>query len=265
RPRAGILHTNCTAAAARERLRRRWPQAQVIGFDEPTSVPALRAAGVFAATAPVVAVIEDHCVVRNGWDRELLSAHRAGKSVVGGPIRNGSTRIRDWAGFLFEYSRYMEPVERGPVADLPGMNVSYDRKAIEVIGDLLRQGKWEGWLHARLRSRGFELFLDDDAVIHHVKDFGFREFAAQRFHYARAYAGLRNADLGRRRFAYALGAPVIAPLLYFRIARNVFGRRRHRREFVLATPLLFVYTSITAVGEGIGFLFGGGRSLLRVK
>ncbi len=264
-PDAEILVPDCTDEQTREHLRERWPQAQVIGFEEPTSVPALRAAGVAAATAPYVAVIEDHCVVRNGWAAELLAAHRAGRPVVGGPIRNGSTRVRDWAGFLFEYSRYMEPLPSGATADLPGMNVSYDRRAIAEIDDLLRQGKWEGWLHARLRARGFELFLDDDAVIHHVKDFGFLEFAGQRFHYSRAFAGMRNEDLGARRFGYALAAPVIAPLLYFRIARNVMHRRHHRRELLLATPLIFVYTLITAVGEGIGFVFGGGRSLLRVK
>jgi hypothetical protein len=264
-PGAEILVPDCTDETTRNHLRERWPQARVIEFDEPTSVPALRAAGVAAATAPYVAVIEDHCVVRNGWASELLGSHRAGRSVVGGPIRNGSTRIRDWAGFLFEYSPYMEPIAPGAAADLPGMNVSYDRKAIAEIDDLLRQGKWEGWLHARLRSRGFELYLDDDAVIHHVKDFGFWEFVAQRFHYSRAFAGMRNADLGARRFLYALAAPAIAPLLYFRIARNVLRRRRNRRELLLATPLLIVYTVVTAVGEGIGFTLGGGRSLLRVK
>ena len=35
------------------------------------------------------------------------------------------------------------------------MNVSYDRRALEAIDDLLREGRWEGRLHARLRERGF--------------------------------------------------------------------------------------------------------------
>jgi hypothetical protein len=98
-----------------------------------------------------------------------------------------------------------------------------------------------------------------------VKDFGFAEFAGQRFHYARAYAGMRNADLGRSRIVHALAAPAVVPLLYFRIARNVFRRGRHRREFLLATPLILAYSLVTMVGEGLGHAFGGGRSLLRVK
>jgi hypothetical protein len=265
-PEAEIVVADCTDKETRERIRAEWPRVRLVGFEEPTSVPELRAAGIAAASAPHVAVIEDHCVVRNGWSSRLVAGHRAGRSVIGGPIRNGSTeRLRDWAGFLFEYSAYMEPGPEGAVGDLLGMNVSYDRRAIAAIDDLLREGKWESWLHERLRARGFELYSDAKATLDHVKDFGFREFAAQRFHYARAFAGMRNADLGRRRFLYALGTPALVPLLYLRVARNVLRRRRHRREFLLASPLILVYIVVTAVGEAVGFAFGGGRSLLRVK
>jgi glycosyltransferase involved in cell wall biosynthesis len=264
-PEAEVVVADCTDEQTRQSVRERWPLVRLVAFDEPTSVPELRAAGIAAATAPYVALIEDHCVVRNGWAPRLLAAHRAGRSVVGGPIRNGSHRVRDWAAFFFEYSAYMEPVAEGAVDDLPGMNVSYDRRAIAAIDDLLAQGKWEGWLHERLRSRGFELYSDPAARLDHVMDFGFREFVGQRFHYARAFAGMRNEDLGPRRIVHALAAPALVPLLYSRIARNVLRRGRHRRELLLATPLIVVYTLVTAIGEGLGFALGGGRSLLRVK
>ena len=55
------------------------------------AVPELRAAGIFAATAPYVAVIEDHCNVREGWADRIVAAHEAGHSVVGGSIRNVAT------------------------------------------------------------------------------------------------------------------------------------------------------------------------------
>ena len=92
-------------------------------------------------------------------------ATRAGHGVVGGPIRNVVTeRLRDWAAFFCEYSAVMEPMPRGPVAGLPGMNVSYDREAIAAIDDLLREGRWENWLHPRLQERGFELWCEPEAV-----------------------------------------------------------------------------------------------------
>jgi hypothetical protein len=102
-------------------------------------------------------------------------------------------------------------------------------------------------------------------TIDHMKDFGILEFVMQRFHYARAYAAMRNDDLGRRRALYAAAAPAIIPLVYARISRNVLQRRRHIRELVLATPLLLVYLLATALGESIGYASGGGSSLLRVK
>jgi GT2 family glycosyltransferase len=263
-PGAEIVVADCTDARTRQGIRDGWPAVRLIGFDTPTSIPALRAAGIAASTAPYVALIEDHCVVGPGWAKAILAAHAAGYSVVGGPIRNGATRLRDWAAFLFEYSAYMEPQAAGPVSDLPGMNVSYDRRALAEIADLLAAAKWEGWLHARLLERGFAFYATPEATLDHVKDFGIREFLGQRFHYARAYAAMRNDDLGWKRAAYTMTSPAIVPLVYARIARNV-SRRGHARDFLLATPLLAVYLMATAVGEGVGYATGGGSSLLRVK
>lgn len=263
-PDAEVIVADCTDAETRRRVGEGWPSVKLLSFDEPTSVPVLRAAGVFAASAPRVSVLEDHCVVLNGWAEALL--RNGSPAAVGGPIRNrADARVRDWAGFLFEYSTFLEPAVRGPARVLPGMNVCYDRRAIEAMRDLLREGKWESWLHGRLRERGFELRYEPDAVIEHDMDFGVREFVAQRFHYARSYAAMRNPDLGRRRALYALASPALIPLLYARVVANVLRAGRHRRQLVLATPLLILYTAVTAVGEAIGYTAGGGRSLLRVR
>jgi hypothetical protein len=148
---------------------------------------------------------------------------------------------------------------------LPGMNVCYDRRAIDAMADLLRASKWETWLHARLLERGLELRYEPDAVIGHDMDFGVRDFASQRFHYSRSYAAMRNPDLGRRRALYVFAAPLLVPVLYARVVANVVRAGRHRGKLVLATPLLLAYTTVTAVGEAIGYAFGGGRSLLRVR
>ena len=77
---------------------------------------------------------------------------------------------------------------------------------------------------------------------------------------------MRNPDLGLRgRLLYAVGSPLLIPLLYARVARNMLRKRVHRRELVLATPLLVLYTAVTALGEATGYAIGGGGSLLRVK
>ncbi len=145
------------------------------------------------------------------------------------------------------------------------MNVSYDREAIAAMDDFLQRGLWETWLHPHLQQSGFDLWSDPEIALDHVKDFGFREFLSQRYHYARSYAGLRNPELGWKRALYCGGSPLLIPLVSYRIARNVIRNGRHTREFARAAPLLAVYEAAWTVGEAVGYAFGGGRSLLKVK
>jgi hypothetical protein len=265
-PGARVILADSTDAATRSHVRERWPTVTVLEFDEQKTVPELRAAGAFAADTPYVALTEDHCLPDVGWADGLVRRHGEGHAVVGGAIRNSATeRVRDWAAFFCEYSEHMEPVPLGPVEALPGMNVSYDRRALAEIDGLLREGRWETWLHAHLRSRGFELFADPELTVLHDKDFGFGEFVSQRWHYSRSYAGMRNAELGWKRAVYVVASPLLVPVIYFRIARNVLRRRRHRKELAIATPLILLYLCVWAAGEAVGYAFGGGRSLLKVK
>jgi hypothetical protein len=265
-PEAEIIVADYTDEGTRQRIREEWPAAKLLSFDEPTPVPLLRAAGTAAATAPYVAVIEDHCVVREGWSSRILAAHLAGHEVVGGSIRNGETgRVRDWAAFFCEYTEHMEPAPAGVVASLPGMNVSYSRDAIAAMDGYLKKGLWETWLHPHLQSQGFELWSDPEIALEHVRDFGFWFFLEQRYHFARSYAGLRNPELGWKRAVYCLGSPLLVPLVTYRITRNVLRNGRHLAEFARAAPLVTVYAAAWAVGESAGYALGGGNSLLRVR
>ena len=263
---AEIIVADSTDEATRARVRESWPAARLLSFDTPTTIPELRAAGIAAATAPHIALIEDHCVVRPGWAELIVRQHDEGHAVVGGPIHNAvDDRVRDWAAFFCEYSAYLEPGPSGPAPGLPGMNVSYDRTAIAAIADLLADGRWETWLHARLLERGFELWADPALVIDHAKDFDLREFLSQRYHYSRSYAGMRNPDLGWKRALYVLASPLLPPLLYARIAGNVLHAGGRALTLVAATPLVFLYLAVWTYGEAVGYTFGGGHSLLEVR
>lgn len=265
-PATEVILADWTDEETRRRVREGWPEVRLLSFDEPATVPELRAAGIAAASAPRVAVIEDHCVVTDGWAQRIIEAHRAGHGVVGGAIRNAAVeRVRDWAAFFCEYSEHMEPLPAGPAQTLPGMNVSYNGDAIAAMQSLLDAGSWETWLHPHLQQCGFELHCVDGLTLEHVKDFDLREFLSQRWHYSRSHAGMRNAELGPKRAFYALSTPVLVPVLFTRIARNVFRKRSHRREFVLAAPIVMLFVTTWALGEAVGYVFGGGRSLLKVR
>lgn len=265
-PDSEVVVADWTDAPTRALVRERWPSVRLLSFDRPMAVPELRAAGIAAARAPYIAVIEDHCVVSKGWEQAVLRAHEAGHSVVGGEIRNARTRrLRDWAAFYCEYSEHMDPLPAGPAPSVPGMNVSYDRRAVAAMQPLLDEGRWETWLHPHLEREGFAFHVADGMTLYHDKDFGVREFSSQRWHYARSHAGMRNDELGLKRVVYAGGSPLIAPLMLRRIWGNVAAKPRHRRRFAAAAPLLFAYLCVWAAGEAAGYVLGGGRSLLKVR
>ena len=97
-PAAEVIVADSTDEETRRRLRDGWPAVTLLTFDEQQTIPELRAAGIFASTAPLVAVIEDHCRVTPEWAGAALRAQEQGHAVVGGPIRNIVTdRARDWA------------------------------------------------------------------------------------------------------------------------------------------------------------------------
>jgi len=264
-PEAEVVVADWTDEQTRARVREGWPKVKLLSFDEPMAVPELRAAGIAAARAPYVAVIEDHCVVHRDWSRAIVSAHEAGHPVVGGPVRNAAGRLRDWAAFFVEYADFMEPLPAGEVAGLTGMNVSYDRRAIEAMQPLLDQGRWESWLHPHLASEGIRFRAEPAIALDHVMRFDVPFFVSQRYHYARSHAGARNPALGIKRIAYLGGSPLIVPLMYARTARAVFEKRRHRLRFLLTTPLILFYLTVWAGGEAVGYALGGGQSLLMVR
>jgi hypothetical protein len=254
----------------RSRIPGRFPWVTVLAGAEHETIPELRDRAIRHSRAPVVAVIEDHCMVGDGWLNEARAAHAElpddSFAAVGGPVENGAVdRLRDWAAFLCEYSHAMGPMAAGETPGIPGNNVAYRRSALDVL-EAERASQWEYFLHARLRRAGYRFLLRPSMVVHHKRPFGFAEYVQQRFLYSRSFAAMRAAGTGRtRRWMLALVSLALPPLLMVRISRQVLGKRRHVGKLIASLPLLAVFTTSWAAGEIAGYLFGAGRSLERVK
>lgn len=247
---------------------RRHRNAALIAVDQPgATIPELRALAIRRARGELVGITEDHCIAPDGWLEAMVRAHEAGHPIVGGPIANAETRrLVDWAAFFCEYSRFEPPLPSGP-GPVPGNNVTYERRLLPLIDDLLARGVWEEEYNARLAEHGYPTYLEPGAVMLHRKRFGLGEFVAQRYHYARAFAGLRlrEAPLARRLLYAGFAAGGLPPLLLLRIIRNVLARGRHRRELLLSLPLLALFVVVWGWGEVVGYLLGEGDSLARVE
>jgi GT2 family glycosyltransferase len=254
-----------TGAAIRERFAR--PELHWIEGEPRASIPRLRAIGMARARGETLAILEDHCSVAPNWLQVIARARSEGHRVVGGAIANGAVdRVRDWAAFFCEYSAFMPPVPRGAVAALPGNNCAYERRLLDSLEQELYQEVWEYFLHARLRERGALFWSEPELVVSHDKRFDIGYFLAQRYHYSRSFVTMRFRGWPRwKRLAYGCALPGLPPLLLARMARSIYEKKRHHKEFLRALPLTLLYLVAGAVGEAVGALVGAGRSLEKVE
>lgn len=251
----------------RDALARRFGHARVIPVAPNTSIPRMRAIALAHATAPTVAVIEDHVAVTPGWASKFVQARDAGARAIGGGIENAATsRTVDWAAFLCEYSHAVAPQRAGSADAIAGNNTAYDRQLLEDVRDVIAPDRWEDALHAELRRRGETLWHRPDIVARHKKHFTIRGYASQRFLYSRSYAGARTTGYSAvRRMLAGAAALTLPPLLLARIFTRTWRGRAHRSALLRSAPLLLVFVVVWSVGEAVGSWFGAGDALARVK
>jgi len=266
---AEIIVADRCGNGVRDLIARKYPHVRLLSFSEKKTIPELRAMGIRSARGQFIAITEDHCLAEPHWYERMLEAHRRYYGVVGGPVENHPSirRLRDWAVFFCEYSPYYSPVPTGETADIPGNNISYRREFLPHVADLLDGGGvWEGLLNERLQLRGIRLYCDPSLVVFHKKEFGFGYFASQRYHYSRAYAGMRTqgASLGKR-LAWMAATPLLPALLLARITRNVLRKKRYLGKFAAAQPYLWAFLLFWGIGEFVGYLSGPGESLQKVE
>lgn len=251
----------------RTRVTQRFPFAQLLPVSDTTTIPHMRALAIDLATAPTVAVIEDHVIVPEQWAQQMVEARRGDVRAVGGALVNAATTSRvDWAAFLCEYSHVLAPRPPGPAEWLMGNNTAYDRLALQECGEIVHAGRWENVLHDELRRRGITLWNRPDIVVGHKKHYTVGEYTAQRFLYARAYAADRvHSSSVLSRMAYGAAAVALPPLLYGRITARVWQSGAHRRELLHSLPLLALFVSAWGLGEVAGAWFGDGGAMARVR
>ena len=263
-----VVVADCTGAGTAAAIRERHPWVRLITFDERQSVPALRSAGVAAATGRLVAVTEDHCVPQRDWVASLIEAQRrTGWAAVGGGVEIAPTdRAIDWAVYFCEYASLMSPVPAGPAPAVPGMNVAYDMEQLEPMRSVFTQGLWENVIHDRIKEAGHQIGLDPSVIVNHCKHFTIAMFLSERFHYSRAYAGNRvSGASSMTRATWAVKSLALPPLVLLRVLRAVITRRRHLGRLARCAHLVVMFSVVWSVGELVGYVAGPGDSLVKIR
>ena len=246
----------------------RFPAARFLHVAGSRTPAELRARAVAEARGRVVALVEDHCMPDPDWCARIISAHRAGHAAVGGSVEKGfapgSSRdtTLDWAVYLTDYSRYMNPLPEGPATTLTDCNVSYKRESLESIHDVWTHEFHENLVNGRLHETGGSLWFDPRIVVRNYRPLTLSRAIRDRYSFGRLFAATRveGQPFGKR-LVFAAASSIMPPVLAARAARNLTTRRRHREQIVRCAPALLFVASIWMFGEMIGYLTGSPGSL----
>jgi hypothetical protein len=232
----------------------------VVSVGSSASLADSRVAGVRAAKAPLVALVETHVFPDPDWAEALVRAHRdPSAAAVGAVVANANPATsRSWACLLMDYGSWLEPNAGGVVAVLPSNNSCYKRELLLAHPEFEAGMAYGPHLHEALKAQGHELHLTSGARIRHLNTSAPRAWLAERYILGRSLASLRASRWSPlRRIVYACGSPLIPLLRIWRISRHAGRPIRDHRLFPRVLPALMVALVSSTVGELAGFALGG--------
>ena len=158
------------------------------------------AAGVRATHAAVVAIIEDHAYPEPEWAEALVDAHHGPWAIVGPSFENANPASSfSWANMFIAYGRWVRARESGAVDEVSRHNLSAKRDVLvgygEELEDRLVRG---GGLLEDVRERGYELYLEPGAKVHHVNPSKLSSTLRLRIDSGRLHAARRAHGAGGR-------------------------------------------------------------------
>jgi GT2 family glycosyltransferase len=245
------------------------PAVRTVRLPPDTLFSAAKALGVARASAPAVAVLEEHCWAYPGWAAALIEAHRGPWAAVGAEVHNGnpSTPLSRTIAII-NYYPWMAPARRAEHAMLPGHNSSFKRDVLlaygNELGELLRA---EIVLHVRLHRDGHRLLLEPAAKFAHVNESTLRSAGLGRFLWNRCYGPMRARTFGwplARRAFYVLATPLV-PVYSLVLLVSRLSRLRPDlvRPALAAAPQILALQLVSALGLALGLLFGIGNAEAR--
>ena len=252
RERAQVIVASTMRAS--EGLRTRFPWAEFC--ERPGAlVPALWRDGIERARGRIVALTIAQMIPASDWIETIVREHEH-HDAVGGAIDAGEGLRRvDWAEYLCRYAREMAPFEPNEREDIAGDNASYKRALLVDEWEHLRDGFWEPVIHPVLRHRGVGLWLTPAMLVRQGRSCGFAAFARQRSRHGRLFAYQRGGGASRVRHAIGvLASPLVPFLMTARVMRNVFAKKRYRRQAIAALPVVFALNAVWAFAEARGHL-----------
>jgi hypothetical protein len=245
---------------------------RVVEYKTMESTGAAKAAGVLAATAPLVVFAEDHAYPDARWAEALTNAHRQGRYAAIGPVVRNANPInaRSWGCFLVYYGMYMTASRDGTARHLPGNHSSYRRDVLLEYGARLPEVlESEIALHGELLAKGMALRQEPEARVFHLNYSTIGPALREYYPTSRVFAAERSRRWGfARRWLYACGSPLVPLVRLKRIVEQARDAGLTGRTVAPALWSAAIVLCAGAAGEMLGYSLGPGdarQSLLRFE
>ena len=222
-----------------------------------------RAAGVRAASAPLVFIGETHSFPQPRLTEIIVEAMTSADwSVVVPAICNANPQgALSWSGYILDYGQWADGLPAGEIADAPVYNAAYKTGTLLALGSRLSSALGQSdELALTLRAGGHRTRFEPDARIDHANVIRLRHWIMNRL-----LAGiLIGANRSRkwpltRRAAYVGGSFLIPLVLLRRLMPGIREVARGNRLPVGTLPAVVVALILRAGGEALGYagLFSG--------
>ncbi len=233
--------------------------ARVVNVAAPLSLPASRAAGVRAASAPLVFIGETHSFPHPRMAEVLLASFTDERCVAVVPaITNGNPGTAlSWASYLTDYGTWGPGRPGGVLEQPPVYNAAFRRDPLlrlgDRLGELLDSNNEELW--PILHRAGYHARFEPAAETHHVNAAELAAMLRIRF-FAGSLIGTQRARRWTwgRRLAYVVASPLIPAVLVWR-ARSIVPFGTSGRKVPAGTLLGIALGAVAkTVGELLGYL-----------
>jgi hypothetical protein len=245
-------------------LAKPFSRGQWIECDRMSTLPDLWGSAIAETHGRVVAVLDADCAVGDDWLIHALTLAASAHDIIGGAVEpHGLKSLAAWAAYFVDYGAFLPPLPSGTPRELAGNNLLIQRALLDDprVNQFVAPQFWKAhWLNA-VRTQGASGVSASELVVTYTKHYAAHEWFAKRLRHARCYATMRLAQSSwHLRLSLIVLAPIVPLILFARVVRNVWPRRRYRREFVLSIPWICVGLVAWACGEWVGCVFGAGHS-----
>jgi hypothetical protein len=222
-------------------------------------MPHARAAGIRAATAPIVFLGETHSFPEPEFFEAILDAHHGEVEVVVPGMSNANPEnALSWGSFLADYGMWLDSLPAGLTGGGPTWNVAYLKSVLEEVDQRLELAMEHGDEMGRLlQLRGTRFRFEPRARLPHANVSLAKWWLEQRFLCGMLVGNARkNRWRIGRRLGYAVASPIIPFLSLYRLRHTLAALRSNRQLDASIVFTLFVGSVVRTAGEVVGYVRG---------